>query len=136
MKAVSISISIPGDELKLLSRLADSNRLRMAGYQHICPEAVARSSILFVFPQSVVGQFHMRNVHADLDLLLFDRRGYLVEHHRMIAEAGTSGQGQLYGDGAPFRYALELPGGTWDRLAGDVNWARISEIDMGDGPTL
>jgi len=57
-----------GKTIELRVRIADESSERAAGYQHICPEIIDLSAILFVYEKPQIGYFHMNNVHAQLDM--------------------------------------------------------------------
>lgn len=59
-------------------KLADTNAKRAMGFQHICPEVIAQNMILFTFPTLLRPAFHMRNVHAPLDIAFIDRNRRVV----------------------------------------------------------
>ena len=71
----------PG-QLRILTERGNGNRLdvlvatsaeaRAAGFQHICPETIADTAILFRFERDTRAPFHMRNVHAPLDIAFID----------------------------------------------------------------
>lgn len=94
-----------GDQIRLTVRVADDGDERLAGFQHIGRRVIAHSLILFVFPQQVLGKFHMRNVIAPLDIAFIKADGEIFSIMRM--EPGP----ELYGPGEAFKYALEAPAG-------------------------
>lgn len=94
-----------GREIRLAVRLADEQDEQLAGFQHIGRKVMARSSILFVFPQEISGKFHMRNVLAPLDIAFIKADGEILSMMRM--DPGP----ELYGPEGAFQYALEAPAG-------------------------
>jgi hypothetical protein len=114
-------------EVAVEVRVADDRGERAAGFQHICPDAVDRNAILFVFPVPVNARFHMRNVHASLDIAFIDQTGRVREVLRMEAEPpGADGPGRLYGPGFPFTFALETAAGyLTERGIGDGEWRLV-----------
>ncbi|MBX2867940.1 MAG: DUF192 domain-containing protein [Acidiferrobacterales bacterium] len=98
-----------GKPLELIVRVADDAYERAAGFQHICPSVIDQTLILFLYPASIEGQFHMQNVHAPLDIVFFDSRGNFLKYQKM--ETYTETSRPLYGPGKPFQYALEAPVG-------------------------
>lgn len=104
-----------GRALFLEARIADDHDERAAGYQHVCPEVIARTAILFVFRKPLSGRFHMQNVYAPLDIAFFDGTGLMVDRETMRPEPpGFPGQPSYYGSRLPYLYALEIPAGFLD----------------------
>ncbi len=102
-----------GKPLELVVRVADDPYERAAGFQHICPSVIEKTLILFQYPTSIEGQFHMQNVHAPLDIVFFDAQGKFLQYRRM--EIYTETSRPLYGPGKAFQYALEAPAGFFKR---------------------
>lgn len=94
-----------GKILKIDSFIADSSAERASGYQFICRNVIDRSTILFVYQQSVMAQFHMRNVTSPLDIGFFDDQGILIKSLQMDTYA--DGNSRLYHPGQAFQFALE-----------------------------
>ena len=120
LSPVEIHLRRPdGTELDMAALLARTGHQRQAGYQHIGKDVIARTAILFVFPQPVRGAFHMCNVAAALDIAWFDEHGALVDQTRM--EPGPSQAPWLcpveYSPRfpTPYRFALEVPAGFFAR---------------------
>ena len=99
------------DAVKIRARIADEASERSAGYQHICPEIIQTSSILFVYEQPVLTSFHMFNVHAKLDIGFFDENGELIELIRMTPQSRSNSAALTYGPKEKFVYALETRAG-------------------------
>ncbi len=91
--------------IELGSLIADDDLERAGGYQHICPDVIARTSMLFRYPAPRVARFHMRNVKAPLDIGFFDQNGVLIQ--AMVMRPYASGEEILYGPMQAFQYALE-----------------------------
>ena len=98
-----------GKEFRLRSRIADTSRERSAGFQHICPEIIELSSILFVYKKPTTVGFHMFNVHDNLDIGFFDQNLDLISVLRMTPQNLEDGSSVTYGIGSrSFLYALEV----------------------------
>ena len=95
--------------VELDSLIADDALERASGYQHICPEVIARTSILFRYAAPGAGRFHMRNVKAPLDIGFFDEGGVLIQS--MVMRPYGDGDEILYGPMRTFQYALEARAG-------------------------
>ncbi len=100
-----------GQHTDLRVRIADEPYERSAGFQHICPEIIGRSAILFVYSQPVNRSFHMNNVHAELDIGFFDSDGKLLQVQRMKPQSDESLRQEHYQPNSKFRYALETRAG-------------------------
>ncbi len=113
-----------GQQFELAVRLADDGVERAAGYQHICPQAAEGTAVLFLYPQALGSQFHMRNVYVDLDIAFIDATGGLIDLQRMFAEPpGSPRMPTLYGPKQIFQYALETPAGVLrDRIKEPTGW--------------
>ncbi len=100
-----------GEAITIRSRIARSSAERAAGYQHICPEIIALSSILFVYENPLQPRFHMFNVHAELDIGFFDQDKKLVTVLRMTPQTVGDASAEIYDPGQQVQYALEAPAG-------------------------
>ncbi|MDE0308855.1 MAG: DUF192 domain-containing protein [Acidiferrobacterales bacterium] len=97
-----------GEVIRIRSRIADSPRERSAGFQHICPEVIQLSSILFVYNTPTNSRFHMLNVHDDLDIGFFGQDRKLIAIVRMTPQKIGDGPAATYGvNSQNFMYALE-----------------------------
>jgi|GEM_PF-262452 len=96
-----------GEEIYLQVRVADERDEQLAGFQHIGRRVIAKSLILFIFPQEIQGKFHMRNVVAPLDIAFIKEDGEITSIMEM--EPGP----KLYGPDGSFKYALEAPAGLF-----------------------
>lgn len=94
-----------GASLRFEVLVADEGFERAAGFQHICPEVIENTLILFRYKSEIVGRFHMNNVHAPLDIGFFNKDGVLISHFLM--ETYSSNQKKLYSPEGTFQYALE-----------------------------
>ena len=114
-------LQIPGADrtaVPVTVKVADDARERAAGFQHICPETVEDTAILFKFDTDTQNPFHMRNCHAPLDIAFIDASGIVVDVLRMepYVESVLFVRQPLYQSGAPFRYALETAAGRMAEL--------------------
>ena len=98
-----------GEVMPLEVLIADDAFERASGFQHICPEVIGRTLILFLYSREVRASFHMQNVHSPLDIAFFDSAGRVVGVRLM--KTYTEDSRPLYGPGGPFRFALEAPAG-------------------------
>jgi uncharacterized membrane protein (UPF0127 family) len=105
--------------LPLRVKVADEPEERLAGFQHLCGEVIASQLILFDFTRPFPARFHMRNVHAPLDIAFLDERGRIVEVQRMVP--GTS----LYHSSRAVRFALEARSGFFREHDASGNGARL-----------
>ncbi len=97
-----------GEVIRIRSRIADSPRERAAGFQHICPEIIQLSSILFVYKAPTSSSFHMFNVHDRLDIGFFDQDRKLITVLRMTPQKIGDESARTYGIGSKeFVHALE-----------------------------
>lgn len=100
-----------GEETKLSVKIADEPGERAAGYQHICPQIIDQSAILFVYPSPQIRSFHMNNVHAELDIGFFDSDGLLLMVTRMKPPLEEGSSSNIYSPGRDIKYALETKAG-------------------------
>ncbi len=97
--------------IRIRSRIADTPRKRAAGFQHVCPEIIELSSILFIFEEPILSNFHMFNVHDELDIGFFDESKVLIEVLQMTPQDRTQPNPQYYSPDSAFQYALEARAG-------------------------
>lgn len=129
MQARSITITRDdGTEVQLSVKLADDVRERAAGFQHICPETINETPILFLFPRPTPVAFHMRNVHAPLDIAFIDADGRIVDIQRMAVYAADPENtiNRYYRPRAPITAALETRVGLFATLGVTAGNARIA----------
>ena len=112
-----------GAVLSLEVLVADDAFERASGFQHICPEVIGRTLILFHYAREVRASFHMQNVHAPLDIAFFDSRGRVVGVRLM--KPYTDDSRPLYGPGGPFRFALEAPAGFFTEQGISTGGSRL-----------
>lgn len=103
-----------GYSIRDRTKIADDPSERSAGFQHICPEIINTSSILFVFERPVITRFHMFNVHAELDIGFFSENGELNEVIRMTPQKQSEPNLVTYGVEKEFKYALETRAGFFE----------------------
>ena len=94
-----------GEVLDLKVLLADDHRERAAGFQHVCPDVIQSTLILFKYDQEVYGKFHMNNVHAPLEIGFFDDQGILFKS--MVMDVYEGDYRPVYGPVSRYQFALE-----------------------------
>jgi len=115
MDAGELALSGPGgDSVGIEVRVADDYRERAVGFQHVCPEMIERTAIYFVFSHPRRPNFHMRNVHAPLDIAFIDEDGMIVDIQRMKPYVLGAEEHPTYGVPGPVRAALETRAGYFD----------------------
>ncbi|MGA8259985.1 MAG: DUF192 domain-containing protein [Arenicellales bacterium] len=72
-----------GQAVRLRVRVADDNTELAGGFQYVCPDTIAKTSIYFVFDHPLHPTFHMHNVEAPLDIAFIDADGVIVNIQRM-----------------------------------------------------
>ncbi len=109
--------------IEIVSFIADDSVERANGYQHICPEVIARTTILFRYDAPSAARFHMHNVKAPLDIGFFDEDGLLIQY--MVMHPYGDGDEKLYGPMLPFQYALEARVGFFREKGLSAGAARL-----------
>ena len=99
-----------GETINLPVLVADNNFTRANGFQHICEYAIKRLFILFHYDYELHSSFHMNNVHAPLDLAVFNGTGKLIHLEYMQIYANDYDK-TLYTPPMPFQFALEATQG-------------------------
>ena len=112
-----------GQRVRIRSFIADDDLERASGYQYICPEVIARTTILFRFPEPLRTRFHMQNVKAPLAIGFFDQAGVLIQS--MTMHPYSDGETTLYGPMQRFQYALEARPGFFTRHELSAGAARL-----------
>jgi len=102
-----------GKTAEIEVHVADDDRERASGYQHICRQVVHTTAILFVYEKPVFAQFHMNNVKVPLDIGFFNDNGVLIQWMKMNTYTGA--EKPLYGPKQPFRFALETEAGFFEK---------------------
>ena len=105
MRAVGIRTAA-GSRILVPARLAATDEARGAGFQCASPDEIRKTVILFDFGQEVLGEFHMRNVPAPLEIAFATASGRIVAILRMDPSPTAT-----YRPPAPYRYAIEARGG-------------------------
>ena len=100
-----------GQTIQMRARIADEPNERAAGFQHICPQIINLSSILFVYEQPTVANYHMNNVHDALDIGFFDENGLLFKVTRMEPRGSDKITSNIYSSDQDILYALETKAG-------------------------
>jgi uncharacterized membrane protein (UPF0127 family) len=108
-----------GEAVSMEARIADDGAERAAGFQHICASVIERSNILFEFAPPIASGFHMRNVHAPLDI------AFIAPDGRVIATARMEPGKQRYGPPGVIGYALETRAGVLDELGISARGSRL-----------
>ncbi len=116
-----------GTSVRMSVKLADDVRERAAGFQHICPETVNDTPILFLFSLPTRVAFHMHNVHAPLDIAFIDADGRIVDiqHMEVYATRSNHKANRYYRPAAPITAALETRAGLLATLGVTAGNARI-----------
>lgn len=113
-----------GNTLHIQSLIADDQFEQAMGFQHVCPNAVADTKILFAYPEPIYGSFHMANVKAPLDIGFFDERGLLIDVLRM--DVYETDKRPLYSPDQRFQFALETPVGFFQESLLSPGLARLA----------
>jgi len=77
--------------------------------------------MLFVFPDTAVRSFWMKNTFIPLDVGYFDADGYLIEYHSMEPDNDR----KTYTSSEPALYALEMRRG-WFKEKGLKKYAKMT----------
>lgn len=94
--------------ININTHIADEPAESAAGFQHVCPETIDQTFILFVYRSPYLGRFHMQNVYANLDIAFIRGDGVIVSIQQMRAEPpGSPVNPRLYSPTEPFMFALE-----------------------------
>jgi len=121
--------------LRFEVRVADTPVARAAGFQDVCPAGFADRAILFVYDADRYGAFHMRNVHAALDIAFAASDGAILEVQRMLpGAADPRAAAVLYWPARPFRFALEVPAGWFEAHGVPPAGARLAWSGLPRGP--
>ena len=117
-----------GESVLLQVKVADESNEQAAGFQHICPQTIESTAILFVFEEPKSPLFHMRNVHASLDIAFIDAEGRVGDVQLMLEEF-TTGKSKLYPSGVSAKYALEVRQGYFSEhnISAKNSWMKIDE---------
>lgn len=119
METGSIHLKDEADNSIMIDVLvADDDRERAAGFQHICADTITDTAILFRFPKETFTAFHMRNVYAPLDIAFMNSNGVVVDVLRMevYVNSPVFRRQPTYQPHAPFKYALETAAGRMEEL--------------------
>ncbi|MFW6155262.1 MAG: DUF192 domain-containing protein [Planctomycetota bacterium] len=95
--------------------LADTPERRRLGLSGR-PSLAADRAMLFVFPESRVRSFYMRECYFPIDVAFLDADRTILNLTTMAVEVAPSRPSRLYRSDAPARYVVEAVGGTWDRI--------------------
>lgn len=114
-----------GENLSFEMLVADENDERAAGFQHICPEVIEDTLILFIFPRDYLASFHMRNVHAPLDIAFIDSTGLVIDIQTMHPYVLGARDHPLYSPPSPARAALEADVGFFESNGIEAGTSRV-----------
>jgi len=105
-------IEIGGEKFTLELAFTEEDRRKGLMYRK---ELSADRGMIFIFAESLQSPFHMQNCLIDLDILFLQEDGTIVYITTM--EAPPPGErSQSYSSRDFYRYAIELPAGTAERL--------------------
>ena len=112
------TITIKDRSFKLELALDQASRMQGLSDRKEIPKD---GGMLFVFGQPVQAGFVMRRCYVPIDLIFVDRKGYIDSLHRMkVIEpvGGPAWENPLrnYSSAGRIQYAIELKGGTLDKL--------------------
>jgi len=119
MEDATVVLAGNGEEgVEIPVKIADDVNELAAGFQHICPEAIGDTAILFRFGVRTEITFHMRNVQAPLDIAHIDAGGVVIDVQRMepYVESVVFVRHPVYPPAGPFMSALETAAGRMERL--------------------
>jgi uncharacterized membrane protein (UPF0127 family) len=126
MTSTAVTIEISTESSKSFDMLiADENLERSAGFQDICPDVISRTLILFIFPNEFIPSFHMRNVHAPLDIAFLDATGLVVDIQTMDTYVLGARNNPLYSPSTRSKAALEADVGFFEQQGVEVDVSRI-----------
>ena len=108
------TMNIDGQAFTLELALTPEARFKgLSDRDHIA----ADGGMLFVFPNVAVRQFVMRRCPNPIDIIFLGPGGRIVAMHAMKPEPNTpEGQLHLYSSDWPAQFAIELKGGTLERM--------------------
>jgi uncharacterized membrane protein (UPF0127 family) len=112
----TLDVTIGGERFRLELALDDAQRFAgLSDRDHIAPDG----GMLFVFPDTARRAFVMRRCLVPIDIIFLSHNGLIVSMHRMAVEPYDTPEHRLkrYDSGWPAQYAIELAGGTLDRLS-------------------
>ncbi len=121
------SVDIGGEQFQLELMLDRTTRTNGMMHRTSFPE---NGGLLFVFPDSSIRSFWMKNCLIDIDLIYLDSRGTITTLYQMPIELPKGEQesdwvyeGRLshYYSNGPSRFVIELEAGSIDRLHLKVN---------------
>ena len=102
------------EQIRIRSRIADDATKRAAGFQHICPEIIELSSILFVYENPTRSNYHMFNVYSDLDIGFFNQSKELIDVVHMMPQDRGNPDAEYYSANDEFQFALEVRSGFFE----------------------
>lgn len=117
-----IEVVVQGETFRLRPALDNATREKGLGNVR---ELGPHDGMIFVFPRPALLYFVMRDCYVDIDVAFLDDAGRVVAIHEMKVE-DPRGEGESaaayearltkYSSRYPARFAVEVPGGTLERL--------------------
>ncbi len=105
-------VEIGGEKFTLELAFTQEDRRQGLMYRKELP---ADRGMIFIFAESLQSPFHMKNCLIDLDILFLKEDGTIVYITTMKAPPPGE-RSQTYYSRDVYRYAIELPAGTAERL--------------------
>ena len=105
-------VEIGGEKFTLELAYTEESRRRGFMYRK---ELSADRGMIFIFAQSIQSPFHMENCLIDLDILFLQADGTILQITTMKAPPPGERSKQYYCH-SWYRYTIELPAGTAERL--------------------
>ncbi len=100
--ATLVIVTAEGRRFQTTAKLAATDEGRLAGFQCATPDEIGTTVIVFDFHREVLGEFHMQNVPAPLDIAFVKASGRIFSILRMGPSPSTT-----YGPLGAYRYAIE-----------------------------
>ncbi len=126
-RPATVTVQIGGEPFTVDVSADDASRIRgLGGVTEIPPDG----GMIFIFPDSQVRSFLMRDCLVDIDVMFLDPQGRVTAVHTMPMEPPRRADEPqptyerrlpLYPSGYPAQFAIELRAGTLGRLGVEVN---------------
>ncbi|MCB9844777.1 MAG: DUF192 domain-containing protein [Phycisphaeraceae bacterium] len=123
-------LSIAGETFRLEVAATNEHRMKGLGDRE---EIAEKGGMLFTFRHPQVRYFVMRDCYADIDIIFLDAVGRITATHAMTIEEPRgddetdnqyASRLKRYSSRHPCQFAIELKGGTIERLSTDPETAR------------